>query len=365
MDDAVWEACADLLKQLQPLKRGLTCAVICHRNARASLIADVLREHSGMEVVCESDVSIATDNPASAAMLALLKSAAHPADRYSWEHVLMSPLGEVIAARWPEAGGRTAAERSLSRRAPFTEFVLRQVHVSGFAVTLRVWQKWLLEGYPALDSFSRSRLDDLCRAAKEYDATGSRDIDEFIAFAESWSIRESAHASAVQVMTLHKSKGLTFDIVLLPDLHDSHMYQNRYRIGTGRDEARTIQWISTLPAKDIAMADPVIRAALEDTEAGQWRERIAQLYVAVTRAKRANYILLPPPPKDSDSVSLARIVRHMLTQDEPLTISLGARECSVISLDGDWSWISAENVKAPSATAPMRQAELFGEFLSP
>ncbi|HWB01630.1 MAG TPA: UvrD-helicase domain-containing protein [Verrucomicrobiales bacterium] len=366
-DEALWEACADLLRKLQPLRRGLTCAVICHRNARAAEIADVLRNRSGMEVVCESDVSIATDNPATSAMLSLLKAAAHPADRYSWEHVLMSPLADVIAKRWPDAEGRTLHDRATARRGIFTISVLRQITVQGFARTLRLWRAALLTELPALDSFSHGRLDDLCLAAQDFDASGSRDVDEFIAFAESWRVRESAHANAVQVMTLHKSKGLTFDIVILPDFHDPHMYLHRYRIGTGRDEQREIRWISTLPSKDIAIADPVLRAALEDTETGLWRERLAQLYVSITRARRANYILLPPPPaKESDSISLPRIVRHMLVEGEATPLSLGPRDCEVISLDGDLRWIDAVPFKVPPASVKPKQADLFeGLMASP
>jgi len=358
-DEAVWRTCAELLRQLQPLRRGLTCAVICHRNDRATKIANELRLHSGMEVVCESDVSIATDNPAASAMLALLKAAAHPADRYSWQQVLMSPPGDVIAARWPDAAGRTALARADARRARFTDCVLRQVTAGGFEKTLRTWRLWLLEDQPSLDSFSRARLDDLCRAAQEFDAGGSRDTDEFIAFAESWSVRESAHSNAVQVMTLHKSKGLTFDIVILPDLADRHMYQHRSHAGTGRNDARELTWLTVLPAKDIATADPVVREALEAVEAGQWRERLAQLYVAVTRAKRANYILLPPPPKESDSVTLARIVRHMLANGDRAPLTIGTRECEVLSLEGTLNWFETEPLKPSVQTASVASGDLF------
>ncbi len=357
-DDAVWEACADLLRELQPLQRGLSCAVLCHRNARATAIADLLRDRTRMEVVCESDVSIATDNPAASAMLALLKAAAHPADQFSWQQVLMSPLGEVIASQWPESAGRTPLARSQARRGRFTARVLEQVAAAGFSETLRTWQAWLLEELPALDSFSRGRLDDLCRAAREFDAGGSRDVDDFIAFAESWRIRESAHSGAVQVMTLHKSKGLTFDIVLLPDIHDGHMYQHRNRVGIGRDAEKEISWLSVLPGKDIAAADEVIAAALEDADAAQWRERLAQLYVAVTRARRANYILLPPQPAKSESVSLARIVRQMLDDGEAAKMQIGSRDCSLLSLEGALEWISDEPVKR--APAVVAQDDLFG-----
>lgn len=351
-EDGVWLACADLLREIQPLRRGLTCAVLCHRNARAAEIADLLRTHSGMEVVCESDVSIATDNPAAAAFLALIKAAAHPADQFAWQQVLMSPLGEVMAARWPDTEGRTAHSRQMARRGVFTAEVLAQIVADGFERTLRAWLERLLHVLPGLDSFSRGRLEELCRAAQAFDADGSRDADEFIAFAESWSVRESACASAIQVMTLHKSKGLTFDIVILPDLHDGKMYRHRHSIGTGRDELQEIEWITQLPGKDIAAADPVLAAALEQHDAKQWRERLAQLYVAVTRARRANYLLLPPPPAKPTAVTLPRIVRHMLAGGEPGAIVIGERDCALLDSEGDLHWWQAEKLRGPAAPAP-------------
>ena len=351
-EDAVWLACAELLREIQPLRRGLTCAVLCHRNDRASEIADLLRTHSGMEVVCESDVCIATDNPAASAFLALIKAAAHPADLFSWQHLLMSPLGEVMAAQWPDTEGRTAHGRQMARRGVFTAEVLAQIAGEGFEKTLRTWLARLLHHLPALDSFSRGRLDELCRAAQAFDADGSRDADEFLVFAESWKVRESACSTAVQVMTLHKSKGLTFDIVLLPDLHDRSMFQHRYSIGVQRGAEREIEWITQLPGKDIAAADPVIAQALEDHSAGQWRERLAQLYVAVTRARRANYILLPPPPKAGTALTLPRIVRHMLVCGEAVPFAIGGRDCALLDCEGDLPWWQREKLQTPAAPAP-------------
>lgn len=350
--DSAWLACADLLKEIQPLRRGLTCAVLCHRNARASEIADLLRTHSGMEVVCESDVSIATDNPAASAFLALLKAAAHPADQFSWQHLLMSPLGEVMAAQWPDTEGRTAHGRQMARRGVFTAEVLAQIAGEGFEKTLRTWLTRLLHHLPALDSFSRGRLDELCRAAQTFDAGGSRDTDEFLAFAESSNVRESACTTAVQVMTLHKSKGLTFDIVILPDLHDRSMYQHRHSIGVQRDEEQRIAWITQLPGKDIAAADPVLAAALEQHEARQWRERLAQLYVAVTRARRANYLILPPAPASGKALTLPRIVRHMLVRGDSGSITLGARDCALLDGEGELNWWRDEKLQTPAAPAP-------------
>ncbi len=365
-EEAAWLACAGLLKEIQPLRRGLTCAVLCSRNDRATEIADLLRRHSGMEVVCESDVSIAGDNPATAALLALIKAAAHPADLFSWEQVLMSPLGEVIAETWPGVAGRTAHGRQMARRGAFTAAVLGQIAAQGFENTLRTWQNRLLRRMPALDSFSRGRLEELCRAAQEFDAGGSRDADEFTAFCESWKVRESASPAAVQVMTLFKSKGLTFDIVLLPDLHDSAALRRRNGVGVKRGPEQEIEWLTQLPRREIAAADEVLSGVLKEHEAGQWRERLAQLYVAVTRARRANYLLLPPPPEKESSLTFPRIVRHMLVcedgkaqsaTDSPAQLQAGDQACEILDCEGDLDWWRTETLQVSAEPAP--ETDLF------
>lgn len=357
-DEAVWGACAEWLLQNEPLRRGLTVAVICHRNKRAAKIADFLRARAGAEVVCESDVKIAEDNPANTSLLAMLKAAAHPGDDYSWQHVSMSPLGGTIALEWP-GEGETEVARARSRRIPFTMALLDSVAAEGFEKTLRKWICRLLHEEPGIDGFSRGRTEELCRAAQEFDAGGSRDVDEFLEFAAAWTVRESSHPRAVQVMTLHKSKGLTFDIVLLPDLHDKSMFQHHQRIGIGRGAQREIDWLTLLPGKDIAAADPVIADALEEMEAQQWRERLAQLYVAVTRARRANYLILPPASENSESVTMARLVRHMLTQGAQGTMNFGGRDCEVLSADGDPDWMQAVSFIRDVRTSPVVETDLF------
>ena len=357
--DAVWEAAGELLRQLQPLKRGLSCAVIVSRNQRARDGADALRRLTGMEVICESEVSIATDNPAASTLLAMVKAAAHPADRFSWQQVMMSPLGPAILKEYPADGERTVQERTQLTRHRFTTAMLQQIADGGFEACLRAWQARLLNAMPALDSFNRGRLDELCHAAQEFDAQGERDPDDFVAFAENWRVRESSHPSAIQVMTLHKSKGLTFDIVILPDFHDTSMHRHYSRTGIRRTKDSHIAWVSQLPSKDIAQADPVLSSALDEWNATQWRERIAQLYVAVTRAVHANYILLPPPPeKASESVNFPAIIRHMLGSDAVSHHTLGTKDCALLSVDGDMDWIQAFPVKTtPPQVAPA--ADLF------
>ncbi len=91
----------------------------------------------------------------------------------------------------------------------------------------------------------------------------------------------------VEIMTIHKSKGLEFDVVILPSLH---------RTG-GRDSTRLLRWtrLTGLDADGLVLAPPSAKgddsdsvyqwlAELEKQRARYESQRL--LYVAVTRAKR-------------------------------------------------------------------------------
>ena len=361
-DAAVWTAAAQLIRQLDPLRRGLSCAVLCHRNARARDIADILRKLTGMEVVCEADVSVATDNPACAAVLSLMAAGAHPQDDFAWQHVGMTPLRRIIEKRW-KASGTTAAECWKQLRVPFTVEFLRAFQDSGAEPMVRRWMDALRRALPGMDGFSIARLEALCRCAQEWDVAGSRDVDAFLSYARDWQQREIAQGKAIQVMTLHKSKGLTFDVVILPDLHDPYMYPNRVPRGVQRGHWGSIEWITQLPARSIVQAEPVLARALDHMNTVTWGEHFAQLYVAVTRARYANYLLLPPESGYSgEAVTIKQFVRTMLAGEASAELPIGGISCPVLSLDGDLRWYEAH--KLPEAARLARAVSLQMDFFA-
>ena len=352
---ATWKRAAELLMDIKPLKRRLTCAVICHRNDRALEITNFLRAATGMPVVCESDLSIASDNPATSALLALLQFAAHPGDQFAWQHLMMTPLATIMQAL-PHTPDPDNNPRQFPLRRAVVRQVLEQVAERGFHDTLRWWSEALQEKrrreYLELDAFSRGRLDELCGCARQFDATGSRDVDEFLTFAASWTERGASHDGAIQVMTVHRSKGLTFDVVVIPDLGYPYTFINRFTMGQEMDACGDVQWLTKLPNKDIAEADPVLRKALERANGAVWGERLAGLYVMVTRAKYANYLLIPPGPKEpGKSPSLAATVRHMLTMDGAGELEIAGRNYPLLARYGDAAWYLEKPLPATSTSA--------------
>lgn len=307
-----------LLQEIEPTRRNLSCAVLTQTNAMATQLADFLRREGGIPALAESDLQIATDNPLGTALLDLLRTAAHPGDTRAAEHVGMSPLREVL-----EADG-------IQFNDTLTDRLLGGIHADGFATTLEYWLR-RLEGRLAVDdAFSRRRGRQLVAAAALFDETGSRDVAECVAFLERHVVRGAETSGVVRVMTIHKSKGLGFDVVILPDLEGQRIDQRRDGLAVQRRGDRSVDWILDLPAKLYHAHDASLTSHVKAGEATACYEALSLLYVAMTRAKRAMYVITEPAGK-SESRNYPRILAETLG-GEVRPIAVGA-----LSVDGRWS----------------------------
>lgn len=123
-------------------------------------------------------------------------------------------------------------------------------------------------------------------------------------------------ADAVQVMTIHKAKGLAFDVVILPFI------SNRVKPG------RTFDWIFDVPVGDSILPAARVKMetkSLETSFADLYREEMDRtrldavnlLYVAFTRAISRLYIFSAEPPQESESPGPSFILRTMLSSAWP------------------------------------------------
>ena len=144
-----------------------------------------------------------------------------------------------------------------------------------------------------LDAFSRRRLDELLAAARLFDTTGSRSLLDFIEFCDAYAVTDLPAENAVHVMTMHKSKGLGFDLVLLPDLQYRGITSaRRLELGVGRGPPpeREARWVLRLPPRKVAEADPVLGRYVEEADRDACFEELCLLYVALTRAMEQLYV---------------------------------------------------------------------------
>jgi ATP-dependent helicase/nuclease subunit A len=287
---AQFEAVAAILKQVQPIPRGLTTAVLVRSNEAGRACVDALRRLlPEMPCVHEGKGGI-TDNPIVTLLLALIHYAAHPNDTVALRHLQMSPLGQLCKKIGYDA---------------LPETLLQSLQARGFANTLREWGCEL----GTLDPFSQRRLSELLAGAECFDAQGTCDPDRFIDHIEAYQTRSNAAAGSVRVMTIHQSKGLGFDLVIVPFATRPSGFE-RPKIP---QLLATDNWIFNPPctqALEAAGGTPL--QAREAARADANFAQLCVLYVAMTRAQKAMYLIVPKKTKDPKTISEADLLRERL-----------------------------------------------------
>jgi ATP-dependent helicase/nuclease subunit A len=270
----------ELLKEIGIGERALTCGVLVRTNAQVQETAALLREH-GFDVIEEGRRHPVEDNPVGVTLFNLIRWLADPADSYAQEVVRMSPLSAMLALRFP--GGDSVVWESL----------LAQAAVHGFAAMVES----LVEPFwKDLSAFTRSRAGDIIGALAEFDAGGTSTAREAARWLTDLEITQSPGVAAVQVMTIHKSKGLGFDVVVLPEVEDNQI-PDRKNFEIARGAHAGTSWLLEPPPQWVRGLIPPLANAEEAWADEQRYESLCVLYVALTRAKRGLYVFLPEVPK--------------------------------------------------------------------
>ena len=243
--------------------------------------------------------------PAVQDLLALTRALAHLADRPAWLAVLRAPwcglkLADLLALApddgvtvWEAMGDQTRfASLSQDGRARLerTRAILAGSLESRRRASLRdsVEGAWLALGGPACVE-DATDLEDaqiyLDHLESVEDAGALRDLDAFeTSVAELFALPDLGAPDCLQVMTIHKAKGLEFDTVIVPGLAS----------GTGRDDRSLFMWMET-PDSRLLLApinatgsdkEPIYELirGLEKGKADHENGRL--LYVAATRARK-------------------------------------------------------------------------------
>ena len=295
-------ATLEIIMETRALERGLSVAVLVQKNSTAAELADFLRSQGGLPAVAESELHIGTDNLLGCALLALFRAAAHPGDRAARTHVAMTPMEAVL-----EAENCVTHEALVAR-------LLGEIHAQGFERTVEAWIHKLEPALAASNGFSRERGRQLADAARLFDETGSRDVAEFVQFVERHTVRDADAAVVVRVMTVHKAKGLGFNLVILPDLEGTRLAARRRGLAVQRNRDRTVEWVFDLPPATFTAQDEVLAAHVAAAEADACYEELALLYVAMTRAKQALYVITEPVGA-SQSNNFARLLQETLGEE--------------------------------------------------
>ncbi|MDH4259009.1 MAG: UvrD-helicase domain-containing protein [Gammaproteobacteria bacterium] len=259
------------------------------------------------------------DRPAIRDLVALAKAMLHPGDRTSWLAVLRAPwcgltladllalVGDDSRALVPLRIGDPAVLARLSRDGAARLACLQQRLETALAGrgqrSLGSWVKsaWLALAGPA----TVGDLSDLANAGLlfaaldrlELETGGSPEASTIDAAVEGVMASPVGSDSAqLQVMTIHRAKGLEFDVVIVPDLQRGVRHRERpllywTQVATGADRRGIVLASRAEPGDFDGAADPLEQwmRHLADERESLELGRVA--YVAATRAKHKLHLV--------------------------------------------------------------------------
>jgi ATP-dependent helicase/nuclease subunit A len=261
-----------LLQDLKPIERGMSVGVLVRKNSDANEVADYLRENCTFPIHTGSAIKPAVDNSAGAALLALLNLAAHPGDTHARGYLTLidvSTIGPSLASSAAELRTRLLSDSHESAVRWATEQIVAHL--------------------PTGDARHRERLNRLIDKARAFDSEERRDIDGLINFLRKCSSGECHAGDAVIIETIHKSKGLEYDVVIL--VNEDKTARSETRINPLLDSQGKADWIMEPIKKDLMQADPMLNQLLEQSISQRGFGNLCTLYVAMTRAKRGLYMI--------------------------------------------------------------------------
>jgi ATP-dependent exoDNAse (exonuclease V) beta subunit len=285
------------------LKQGITCAVLVSGNKEAAKITETLRR-MGIEAADEANAIVAMDNPFTAGLVALITNTVHPSDRFNEGLARMSPTADKYI--------NSCGNLENARLRCATQFIQ-----GGAEALVQDFLRFAdLEGADNSHAFLRKRAQQVITLAVNFDQNGIRNLGAFSSHLQESSLRDTADPRAVQVLTIHRSKGLEYTAVYLPGMN-SKIY--KHNIAAEREtnllisnntETFSPNWILSRPNKVCSERDSdILNQALETERANVAYENLCKIYVGMTRATKRLVII---------SNELSKTSREKLLTEEKL-----------------------------------------------
>ncbi|MDP7005796.1 MAG: UvrD-helicase domain-containing protein [Phycisphaerales bacterium] len=309
------EKVAEIVRDLHSKNKDLSIGVLVRKNTGQQIqrIVHALKSHPTNPVMAsEHKGNPLTDSPPVTVVLSALLLADHPGDTASLFHVSTSPLGASLGldVTW-NRNDAFALSNSLRE----------QLLKKGYANVVCDLSKPLFAGASKRD---KMRLWQLIELAESYSKESTLRASDFVDYVKKMPVADPA-TSNVQVMTVHASKGLGFDAVVVCDLN-SRLWRDPKVLTLREDEGKP-------PTKVSVCENESFNDAIQDQEE-MWaqcksvhvQEALSLLYVAITRAKYAVHLVIPPRPENKSakkytaptSKVVDRFLRQVLEIDEHL-----------------------------------------------
>lgn len=260
-----------LLREHGAGEKKFSCGVLLRSNNQVKEYAGHLRAE-GFDVIEEGTRRPAKDSASGVLLHQLARWLADPSDALARGAISLSPLADLFEE---SAGDQRLAWWRL------TEEISRTGYAPCFS---RVFDLRA----DCYSDYEKRRARDVFDALAACDAEGITSAAVIANHLERLEVPQSPGSAAVQVMTIHKSKGLGFDMVVVPEIAKGAVPDaGDYKC------AVTGQWVLDPPPAWARAFVPELASAEETWAEEQRYEDLCVLYVALTRAKRGLYVFFP------------------------------------------------------------------------
>lgn len=272
-------------------ERQITAAILVRTNADVLTVYKWFCENSNVPVMPMGEVRVSQASFLGELLFHLFKWLQHPGNDYSRSLLQASPL-QVLK----RSGASSRSEWHALRR------MLEEQGIA--AVIQRV-----VQGVP--DIQNDAIFLEWINAARAFDVSGG-DLDEWLLYIENLEVKMVPPKSYVHVMTYHKSKGAEYDVVFLPMNACNSMLGGNQRTLYKSESVCEGRAVTT----GIVLAPGVVDLGYENSPYARmytgWAadvlsEALNVLYVAVTRAKCANYIMVNDDAVDTTYSGMMRL----------------------------------------------------------
>ena len=252
------------------------------------------------------------DSAAVLAYISLLSLADHPEDSAAAFHVASSPIGRYVGLE---------RDASRERRLAFARDFRERLQELGLgALTAELAREVERDDY--WTDWDKTRFAQLLNLAFSFELEQGLRASDFVDHLRKERV-EAPGGARVRVLTIHASKGLEFDCVILPELNKK-IVGTRDRMLTDRPKVDgLIEFVSVSPDKKLAAASDVLREQYDRATERIVTDALSNLYVAMTRAARRLELLVPnrggrgnfTSPTAADLI-LSSLPAEEVTQDE-------------------------------------------------
>lgn len=282
---ARYEATQRLLERLLPLHHGLSCAILVPKNSQVSALFDFLRTHMPDVPISAQSKRSLIDSPLGALFYDLFYWLIYPRHMRGYIQLALSPFHALFDYLPPQALWKKLYKRLQEKG--ITTLCRELIDAIANATTL--------------STYGNNTLNALRDACGTFEKKGGG-LNAWVLLLKSQKLNASSQKGMIEIMTFHQSKGLGFDLVILPELEDSLDKKSANALQSFTPQGE-IEYLIKRPSKEVLLAIPALHDLQQKEREENDYDRLATLYVALTRAVHGTFCILDETSKNKRSFS--------------------------------------------------------------